>query len=137
MLQDDIIYVLVLLVCVGFGHYYRQIRDVGARQWAATGFGLLACLIVTGKELVHPIICTLVSGIIITKVHWKYVQLLPTFRHPITQFLILLIFFKHPKISPSPQLNVKTFFSNNFVYSILCSIVFYFCKCIYYNAKCF
>lgn len=72
MLWNDVIYVLLLLLSVVIGPFYRKIEGPRAKQWIATllGFALVVC--VSGSSTLHPIITVLVNAAIITNLSWKY-----------------------------------------------------------------
>lgn len=72
MLWNDVIYVLLLLLSIAIGPFYRKIDEPRAKQWAATliGFALVVC--VSGLSVLHPIIIVLVNATIITSLSWKY-----------------------------------------------------------------
>ncbi|XP_075231970.1 membrane bound O-acyltransferase domain containing farjavit [Lycorma delicatula] len=62
---DDIIYLSLLLFCIGFGHVLRQISDRETRKWVASGVGFVIVFLVSGKHILHPIVCTFVNAVII------------------------------------------------------------------------
>ncbi|XP_063995610.1 lysophospholipid acyltransferase 7 [Diachasmimorpha longicaudata] len=66
MLIDDIIYVIVLLLCIGFGEVFRGFKDANTKQWVSTGFGLLVGFVVSGVHILHPIISTVIAAVLIT-----------------------------------------------------------------------
>ncbi|XP_014206154.1 lysophospholipid acyltransferase 7 [Copidosoma floridanum] len=90
MLLDDVIYVCLLLLCIGFGKFYRSIECPRQRQWLGTafGFGLVAC--VSGTHIAHPLVCTLVNGLIITRLSPKVCHLYSFF----FSFFYLLVVFR-------------------------------------------
>ena len=71
MLFDDIVYVGLLLLCIGFGKFYRQIEPLQLKQWIGTIVGLGLVIMVSGKHALHPIITTVVTAIIVTKLPHK------------------------------------------------------------------
>ncbi|XP_046608573.1 lysophospholipid acyltransferase 7 [Neodiprion virginianus] len=71
MSWDDIVYVLLLLFCIGFGHFYREIKDPLAKQWTGTGVGFAVAFLATGSQIIHPIFVTLVNAVIVTRLSWK------------------------------------------------------------------
>ncbi|KAL7288396.1 hypothetical protein TKK_0017486 [Trichogramma kaykai] len=79
MLLDDLIYVGLLLLCIGFGKYYRQIDSVQLRQWVSTGLGLALVLCVSGTHAIHPIFSTVVNAIIVTRLSPKISHLVSFF----------------------------------------------------------
>lgn len=62
---DDIVYVCLLFASIGIGYVFRQVEDKESRKWLSSGFGFLLVFIVSGRHILHPIICTLVNAIII------------------------------------------------------------------------
>ncbi|XP_059477527.1 lysophospholipid acyltransferase 7 [Neocloeon triangulifer] len=62
MNSDDIIYIVLLLFAIGFGHILRQIEDPLQRKWAASAVGFMIMLIPSGLHIVHPIICIVVNA---------------------------------------------------------------------------
>ncbi|XP_022187440.1 lysophospholipid acyltransferase 7 [Nilaparvata lugens] len=62
---DDIIYLLILFSCIGFGHFFRQIKDKENQKWIATGVGFLVVFLVSGRHILHPIFCTAINALII------------------------------------------------------------------------
>jgi lysophospholipid acyltransferase 7 len=62
---DDIVYLLLLFFSIGIGHFFRQIEDKENRKWLSSGLGFLLVFIVSGRHILHPIICTLVNAFII------------------------------------------------------------------------
>lgn len=90
MLQDDIIYVFVLLFSVFFGCFYRKFKDPCERQWVGTGFGLFLIILVSGSHVVHPLVCLLINAVIVTKLSSKICHLASVF----FSFFYLLIIFR-------------------------------------------
>lgn len=62
---DDIVYLVLLLFSIGIGYVFRQIEDKETRKWLSSGLGFLLVLIVSGKHIMHPIICTAINAFII------------------------------------------------------------------------
>lgn len=62
---EDIIYLLLLFFCIGFGYVYRKIENVEQRKLVGTGVGLLVVFIVSGFHVLHSLITTFVNAIII------------------------------------------------------------------------
>ncbi|XP_012258883.1 lysophospholipid acyltransferase 7 [Athalia rosae] len=71
MSWDDIVYVILLLFCIGFGHLYRNISDPIAKQWASTLVGFAVAFIAAGTQIIHPIFVTFVNALIITQISYK------------------------------------------------------------------
>jgi hypothetical protein len=65
MSRDDLIYGFVLLLGVGFGHFYRKIGDVALKQLTGTLFGLMIVIFVTSHQSLHIFFSFLVSCVII------------------------------------------------------------------------
>lgn len=62
---DDIVYLLMLFSCIGFGHFLRQIKNKRSQKWVATAFGFLIVFIASGRHILHPLITVLVNALII------------------------------------------------------------------------
>lgn len=62
---NDVVYLLLLFLCIGIGHVFRQIEDKESRKWLSTSLGFLLVFIVSGRHSLHPIICTLINSFII------------------------------------------------------------------------
>lgn len=62
---DDIIYILLLLSCIGFGYIYRQIKDIEQKKWMGTGAGLFVVLVVSGLHIWHSLLTFVVNAGII------------------------------------------------------------------------
>ena len=72
---DDIIYVSLLLVSIGFGKITRQIQDKQSRKWISSIFGLFILLVVSGWSTLHPLVSVLLHTLLIKFVkndilHW-------------------------------------------------------------------
>ncbi|XP_071444168.1 lysophospholipid acyltransferase 7-like [Hetaerina americana] len=63
---DDSIYLGLLLISIGFGQVIRQIKHLEVKKWISTITGIILVYIVSGVHLIHPILCTLINGFIIT-----------------------------------------------------------------------
>ncbi|KAG8226559.1 hypothetical protein J437_LFUL000642, partial [Ladona fulva] len=63
---DDVIYLGLLLISIGFGHFIRQVENAESKKWISTLTGILLVYIVSGVHIIHPVICTLINGLIIT-----------------------------------------------------------------------
>lgn len=64
-MQDDIVYLVLLGSCIGFGHFYRKFKDPEEKKLLGTGFGVIVVLSVSGLHALHMLFCYLVSSIII------------------------------------------------------------------------
>lgn len=53
MSRDDIIYAILLLLGIGFGHYYKRIKDGSTKKLTGTAFGLAIILFTSGIESFH------------------------------------------------------------------------------------
>lgn len=62
---DDVVYLSLLFASVAVGYVTRQIEDKESRKWLSSGLGFLLVFIVSGRHILHPIICTLVNAVII------------------------------------------------------------------------
>lgn len=67
MIIDDIIYVGLLLGLIGFGNYFRTIKNPFNKQWVSTGVGFFVSLIVSGWDIFHPIAMTIVCAVILSQ----------------------------------------------------------------------
>ena len=72
---DDIIYLGLLLVSIGFGKITRQIQDKELRKWTSSMGGLLVVMIVSGWSTLHPLASVIFHTILIKispkhLVHW-------------------------------------------------------------------
>lgn len=63
--EDDFVYVVLLLLGVGFGHFYRKIRDVEPKMFVGTFFGVMIILSTSGVHSLHMFLTFLVCYIII------------------------------------------------------------------------
>ncbi|XP_049853119.1 lysophospholipid acyltransferase 7 isoform X1 [Schistocerca gregaria] len=64
---DDVLYVSFLLFSILFGHVIRTIRSRDKKKYIATFVGLLVVYAVSGVHILHPLLSTLVSTMIITR----------------------------------------------------------------------
>ncbi|XP_058830640.1 lysophospholipid acyltransferase 7 [Topomyia yanbarensis] len=64
-MKDDIIYLVLLGLCIGFGNFYRKIQDPEQKKWIGTAAGLLVILSTSGFHTLHMLFCYLVCGLII------------------------------------------------------------------------
>ncbi|KAK4874614.1 hypothetical protein RN001_013974 [Aquatica leii] len=62
---DDIVYIVLLFVCFGFGYIYRQIQNIEQKKWIGSGLGLLIILLVSGYHICHPLFTFLINAFII------------------------------------------------------------------------
>lgn len=62
---DDIVYLGLLFGSIASGYVFRQIEDKESRKWLSSGCGFLLVFIVSGRHILHPIICALVNACII------------------------------------------------------------------------
>ncbi|KAJ8665289.1 hypothetical protein QAD02_006951 [Eretmocerus hayati] len=89
MLLDDVIYVGLLLCCIAFGKVYREIESPLKRQWVGTALGLTLITLVSGVHVTHPLLCTLINALVITRLSPKICHLVSFF---FTFFYLLFIF---------------------------------------------
>ncbi|XP_058448557.1 lysophospholipid acyltransferase 7 [Malaya genurostris] len=64
-MKDDIIYIVLLGLCIGFGQFYRKIKDSEQKKWIGTAVGLLIVLTASGFHTLHMLFCYLVCSLII------------------------------------------------------------------------
>lgn len=64
-MKDDIIYLVLLGSCIGFGQFYRKVQESNQKKWIGTTFGLLVVLTASGYHTLHMLFCYLVSALII------------------------------------------------------------------------
>ncbi|XP_055638497.1 lysophospholipid acyltransferase 7 [Toxorhynchites rutilus septentrionalis] len=64
-MKDDIIYLVLLGSCIGFGQFYRKFQDQEQKKWIGTAFGFLVVLSVSGFHMLHLLFCYLVTSLII------------------------------------------------------------------------
>lgn len=69
---DDIIYISLLLFSMGFGYYYRPIKDKNRKKWIGTAAGVLIILLVSGVHIVHNVITVIVNSFIILFLDKRY-----------------------------------------------------------------
>jgi lysophospholipid acyltransferase 7 len=62
---DDVVYLCLLFASVAIGYVTRQVKDKESRKWLSSGLGFLLVFIVSGRHILHPIICTLVNAFVI------------------------------------------------------------------------
>lgn len=62
---DDIIYLSLLLFSMGFGYYYRPIKDKQTKKWIGTAVGIFIVLVVSGVHILHNVITVIVNSFII------------------------------------------------------------------------
>ena len=62
---DDIIYVSLLLISIGFGKITRGIEEISARKWASSLFGLGIVLIVSGWSTLHTLVSVVLHSFLI------------------------------------------------------------------------
>ncbi|XP_033214251.1 lysophospholipid acyltransferase 7 [Belonocnema kinseyi] len=92
MLLEDIVYVLILLLSTWFGQYYRKIKEPFLKQWASTLYGLFVVTAVSGTHVFHPIVCTLINSVILTKLPPKQCHIAGIF----FSFFYLLVVVRIP-----------------------------------------
>ncbi|KAG5670068.1 hypothetical protein PVAND_000354 [Polypedilum vanderplanki] len=63
--HDDLIYGIVLLLGIGFGHFYRKIRDISNKKLIGTIYGLSIILFTSKLQSFHIFITFFISCIII------------------------------------------------------------------------
>lgn len=70
---DDIIYLSLLVASMGFGLYYRTIKNPEKKKLIGAGLGLLIVVIVSGVHALHVIISTAICASIILFTDKRYV----------------------------------------------------------------
>ncbi|XP_045477551.1 lysophospholipid acyltransferase 7 [Harmonia axyridis] len=85
---DDIVYVSLLIISIGFGRFYRKIEDPNSRKNVGTLVGLLIVLVVSGVHIVHPLVAFFVNALIITNLSPKICHLVSF----VVSFLYLFFF---------------------------------------------
>lgn len=65
MKLDDIIYLCLLLFCIGFGHFYRKINRIEQKKWIGTIVGIFIVFVVSGFHTFHIVICYVIGVIVI------------------------------------------------------------------------
>ena len=63
----DVVYAILLFLCVAVGVFYQKIEDPHVKKWTSTIIGFALVIIVSGSHLLHPLIVTLINAFIITK----------------------------------------------------------------------
>lgn len=71
---DDIIYLSLLLFSMGFGYYYRPIKEKEKKKWIGTAAGVFIILVVSGIHILHNIITVIVNSLIILFLDKRYSQ---------------------------------------------------------------
>lgn len=74
MNYDDIIYIALLVLCILFGRVYRGFQDTAHAKLLGTVLGLFIVSVVSGWHALHPIISSLICGLIILLVDKRYVS---------------------------------------------------------------
>ncbi|KAK7872885.1 hypothetical protein R5R35_006751 [Gryllus longicercus] len=85
---DDVIYLTMLFISIGLGHYFQKITDKNVKKWSATIIGILLVFVVSGRHILHPLVCTLVNALIVTFISKKSCHIVSF----VFQFLYLLFF---------------------------------------------
>ncbi|KAF5285875.1 hypothetical protein FQA39_LY04336 [Lamprigera yunnana] len=86
---DDVIYILLLFLCIGVGYFYRQIENTEHKKWIGSGIGLFIILLVSGYHIWHPLVIFFVNACIILILPKSYLHL---FSFAFT--FVYLIFFR-------------------------------------------
>lgn len=53
MSRDDLIYAILLLLGIAFGHYYKRIGEVAVKKSIGTFFGVAIILFTSGAQSLH------------------------------------------------------------------------------------
>lgn len=72
---DDIIYIVLLLLCIAFGRIYREIKDGESKKWIGSALGVLMIFSVSGFHIWHSICTFLVNAAIILLVPQSHCHL--------------------------------------------------------------
>uniref|UniRef100_A0A1Y1N3P6 Lysophospholipid acyltransferase 7 n=1 Tax=Photinus pyralis TaxID=7054 RepID=A0A1Y1N3P6_PHOPY len=72
---DDIIYIVLLLLCIAIGAIYREIKDVESKKWIGSALGLLMIFSVSGYHIWHSICTFLINAAIILLVPQSHCHL--------------------------------------------------------------
>lgn len=75
MNTDDIVYISLLVSCILFGQFYRNVLDAERAKLVGTAFGLLIVCVVSGWHALHPLLSTVACGAIILFVDKRYVHI--------------------------------------------------------------
>ncbi|XP_076233685.1 membrane bound O-acyltransferase domain containing farjavit [Calliopsis andreniformis] len=97
----DVVYVIILFLCVIIGFSYRKIDDPYVKQWACTIIGLIITVLVSGRHMVHPFVMTLINAIIITKLSPRKCHL-ASFFFSFFYLLVILRIEEYLGLSQSP-----------------------------------
>jgi hypothetical protein len=65
--HDDVIYAILLLIGIAFGHFYREIRDTEVKKYIGTFFGLFIILFTSALHSLHIFLSFLVCITLIRK----------------------------------------------------------------------
>lgn len=69
---DDIVYISLLVSCILFGQFYRNVLDPERAKVVGTAFGLLIVCVVSGWHALHPLLSTAACAAIILFVDKRY-----------------------------------------------------------------
>lgn len=53
MSKDDLLYAILLLLGIAFGHFYRKVRDLDNKKLIGTAFGLAIILFTSKLHSLH------------------------------------------------------------------------------------
>lgn len=67
-LSDEVIYVCLLLLSIPIGFVFKDSRHVHFKAWSSTLIGFLFAIVVCRKDIVHSLITTSVSCLILASV---------------------------------------------------------------------
>lgn len=67
MVMDDVIYIALLMGCIGFGPIYRLLNNerVTRKRWIGSAVGFLLIIIVSGYHVVHVMLTFAVATLIV------------------------------------------------------------------------
>lgn len=64
-MSEDIVYAILLLLGIGFGHFYRRIRDKKTKKLVGSCFGVVIVLFCSGLSSLHLFLSFLICWAII------------------------------------------------------------------------
>ncbi len=64
---EDVIYLVALIISVGLGYIFQNIRNIIAKKWFSTITGLIITILVCRGHVLHTLISTLLMGLAIKR----------------------------------------------------------------------
>ena len=68
-LSDDVVYAILLVVCIPLGHVLKQASPGAPRQWLATLTGVAILIIVCGNHSLHSFVTIAINCLIVTVIN--------------------------------------------------------------------